>query len=108
MQADGTFSSDKHLLIVTQNASTDSPWSISTNPRGKYNDPARPDCNLRIPLWKLVRASTAAPIFFSPEEIHFTPGDDDLAPVERLPRLVENTKHWRWLDVEAGASAIHA
>ncbi|MCY7291800.1 MAG: patatin-like phospholipase family protein, partial [Ferruginibacter sp.] len=38
------------LLVVTMNRTTDSPWPISNNPFAKYNDPARPDCNLRIPL----------------------------------------------------------
>jgi len=55
------------LLVVTRNMTTDSPWPISTNPYAKYNDPDRDDCNLRIPLWQLVRASTAAPVFFPPE-----------------------------------------
>ena len=49
------------LLVVTRNETTDSPWPISSNPQSKYNDPERLDCNLRIPLWQLVRASTAAP-----------------------------------------------
>jgi len=57
------------LVAVTRNATTDSAWPISSNPFAKYNDPARSDCNLRIPLWKLVRASTAAPVFFPPEVI---------------------------------------
>jgi hypothetical protein len=57
------------LLAVTRNATTDSPWPISSNPDAKYNDPARDDCNLRIPLWQLVRASTAAPVYFPPEVI---------------------------------------
>ncbi len=55
------------LLVVTRNVTTDSPWPISSNPFAKYNHPDRPDCNLRIPLWQLVRASTAAPVFFPPE-----------------------------------------
>jgi predicted acylesterase/phospholipase RssA len=55
------------LLVVTRNLTTDSPWPISTNPFAKYNEPGRDDCNLRIPLWQLVRASTAAPVFFPPE-----------------------------------------
>lgn len=55
------------LLIVTRNVTTDSPWPISSNPDARYNDPQRRDCNLRIPLWQLVRASTAAPIYFPPE-----------------------------------------
>ena len=57
------------LLVVTRNASTDSPWPISNNPYAMYNNPKLPDCNLKIPLWQLVRASTAAPIFFPPEVI---------------------------------------
>ena len=59
------------LLVVTRNVTTDSPWPISSNPRAKYNESSRPDCNLKIPLWQLVRASTAAPIFFEPEVIQW-------------------------------------
>jgi patatin-like phospholipase/acyl hydrolase len=55
------------LLVVTRNASTGSPWPISNNPAAKYNDPESPGNNLQIPLWQLVRASTAAPTFFPPE-----------------------------------------
>jgi hypothetical protein len=57
------------LLAVMRNATTDSPWPITTNPKAKFNDPASPDCNMRLPLWQLVRASTAAPTFFQPENI---------------------------------------
>jgi uncharacterized protein len=63
------------LLVVTKNVTTDSPWPISSNPDAKYNDPSRPDCNLRIPLWQLVRASTAAPVFFPPEVLQWDPND---------------------------------
>jgi hypothetical protein len=52
-----------------RNATTDSPWPISNNPRAKYNAGGREDCNLRLPLWQLVRASTAAPTYFPPESI---------------------------------------
>ena len=62
-------------MIVTRNVTTDSPWPISSNPDGRYNDPARKDCNLRIPLWQLVRASTAAPIYFPPEVLNWDPSD---------------------------------
>lgn len=61
------------LLVVTRNMTTDSPWPISTNPFAKYNDASRDDCNLRIPLWQLVRASTAAPVFFPPEVVRLNP-----------------------------------
>ena len=64
------------LLIVTKNVSTDSAWPLSSNPSAKYNDISRRDCNLRAPLWQLVRASTAAPIYFPPEVIKWDPNDD--------------------------------
>ena len=57
------------LLIVTRNATTDSPWPVSNNPFAKYSDRTRKDCNLQIPLWQLVRASTAAPVYFPPEQL---------------------------------------
>lgn len=63
------------LLVVTRNVDTDSPWPISSNPEAKYNDPSRPDCNLKIPLWQLVRASTAAPVYFPPETLQWDKND---------------------------------
>jgi len=59
----------KYLLIVTRNASTGSPWPVSNNPNALYNDADRADCNLRIPIWVLLRASTAAPWYFAPQAI---------------------------------------
>lgn len=63
------------LMIVTRNATTDSPWPLSNNPRAKYNlretiGGVGQASNLDLPLWQLIRASTAAPVFFPPEEIH--------------------------------------
>jgi len=58
------------LLLMLRNASTGSAWPVSNNPRAHYNDPARANCNLRLPLWQLVRASTAAPAYFPAQEIH--------------------------------------
>lgn len=57
------------LLLIMRNATTDSPWPVSNNPRAKYNLETREDCNLKFPLWQLVRASTAAPTYFPPEII---------------------------------------
>jgi patatin-like phospholipase/acyl hydrolase len=57
------------LMLVLRNATTDSPWPVSNNPFAKYNDINRPDSNLNLPLWQLVRASTAAPTYFPPEVI---------------------------------------
>ena len=58
------------LLIVLRNATTDSPWPIWNNPFAKYNARGRADCNLDLPLWQLVRGSTAAPVYFPPEVIN--------------------------------------
>jgi hypothetical protein len=57
------------LMMVLRNATTDSPWPVSNNPKALFNDRDLPDCNLNFPLWQLVRASTAAPVFFPPEVI---------------------------------------
>jgi hypothetical protein len=57
------------LLLALRNASTGSAWPVTNNPNAKFNRRDLPDCNLNVPLWKLVRATTAAPFFFPPEEI---------------------------------------
>jgi hypothetical protein len=60
----------KYLLAVMRNATTGSAWPVTNNPRAKFNSPpTAPECNLNIPLWQLLRASTAAPTYFPPEEI---------------------------------------
>jgi hypothetical protein len=63
------------LLVVTRDVITDSPWPISSSPVSKCNDRQRADCNLQIPLWRLVRASTAAPGFFPPEVVEWEKGN---------------------------------
>ncbi len=63
------------VLVITRNVTTDSPWPISSNPEAKYNELGRKDCNLKIPLWQLVRASTAAPVFFPPEILQWDAND---------------------------------
>ncbi|MBY5871909.1 patatin-like phospholipase family protein [Rhizobium ruizarguesonis] len=85
--ADTVFGSDKLrtlLLLVMRNATTDSPWPLSNNPYAKYNDgssaePSRPDNNLKLSLWQLVRASTAAPTYFPPEVIVLKDQNNKLA-----------------------------
>jgi Patatin-like phospholipase len=57
------------LMMVVRNATTDSPWPVSNNPRAKFNDRNLACCNLDIPLWQLIRASTAAPTYFPPEKV---------------------------------------
>jgi hypothetical protein len=70
------------LTIVLHNTITDSPWPLSNNPSAKYNRPERnlstpADRNLDIGLTRIVRGSTAAPLYFAPERIRTGPGDDD-------------------------------
>ncbi len=57
------------LFLMLRNATTGSNWPLTNNPRAKYNRLDRDNCNLAFPLWKLVRASTAAPTFFPVESI---------------------------------------
>ncbi len=71
--ANGRFKS--LLTVVTMNRSTDSPWPISNNPLAHYNQPDRPDRNSKIKLFQLVRASTAAPVYFPPETLQWDPAD---------------------------------
>jgi patatin-like phospholipase/acyl hydrolase len=58
------------LLLNMYNCNTDSPWPLSNNPKAKYNRGTEQDGNnLFLPLWQLVRASTAAPTYFPPERV---------------------------------------
>lgn len=57
------------LMMVLRNETTDSPWPLSNATGARFNDRSRPDCNLDLPLWQLVRGSTAAPIYFPAEVI---------------------------------------
>ena len=64
-----------NLMLVLRNATTDSPWPLSNNPAAKFNLRGDGPCNLDLPLWQLVRASTAAPTYFPPEVITIRGGD---------------------------------
>ncbi len=59
------------LLVVTKRMDTGSPWPISNNPRGRYFTSQNDGIigNSDYHLWKVVRASTAAPTFFDPKRI---------------------------------------
>jgi len=71
------------LMMVMRNHTTDSPWPVWNNPAARYNQRVKDDgsprhnCNLDLPLWQLVRASTAAPTFFPPEVITLADGTPD-------------------------------
>lgn len=74
--SDTTLESDQlrtGLLVMSKRLDTGSPWPMSNNPKGKYfrntDSTSHWISNADYPLWKVVRASTAAPTFFDPEEI---------------------------------------
>jgi len=65
--ADTTLGSDQlrtNVLIVAKNATQGTTWFFTNNRKGKYY-PA----NSKLPLWQVVRASTAAPTYFPPQPI---------------------------------------
>jgi hypothetical protein len=59
------------LLVMTKRIDTGSPWPISNNPGGTYFTARENGVigNSDYPLWQVVRASTAAPAFFDPQQI---------------------------------------
>ena len=64
---DMTFESDElktGLCVVTKRADTGSTWPIINHPKAKYFDQ-----NKDMPVWQVIRASTAAPTYFEPEVI---------------------------------------
>jgi hypothetical protein len=63
------------LLVVMHRIDTDSIWPLSNNTWARYNDRSRDDCNLDFRLSKVVRGSTAAPVFFMPETIPVGPNE---------------------------------
>jgi hypothetical protein len=52
------------ILIVTKNATLGNDWFFTNNPNGQYFKN-----NAGLPLWQVVRASTAAPTYFPPQTI---------------------------------------
>ena len=57
------------LCIITKRADTGRTWPLHNNPQGMFFE-----LNRDLPLWKIVRASTAAPIYFRPERIDYGNG----------------------------------
>jgi hypothetical protein len=59
------------LMVMTKRIDTGSPWPISNNPGGTYFASRDNGVigNSDYPLWQVVRASTAAPSFFDPQQI---------------------------------------
>lgn len=62
------------LLLVMRNATTDSPWILTSFPETRFNQRdgksgRNLECNLDLPLWQLILASAAAPTYFAPEKV---------------------------------------
>lgn len=86
------------LLLVMHNSNTDSPWPLSNCTNAKYNRADRylkspPDRNLDISLTTLIRGSTAAPVYFPPQEIQigarkFTFEDGGVTPFNNPAMLM--------------------
>lgn len=102
------------LLILMRNATTGSPWPVSNNPAAYYNERARTDCNLDVPLWQILRASTAAPTYFPPERIaygtrHFTFVDGGVTPYNNpaLIAILTATLPQYHLAWPTGRTALH-
>jgi hypothetical protein len=64
---DTTLGSSKlrtNILIVSKNVTLGTTWFFTNNPKGKYFAN-----NRGLPLWQIVRASSAAPTYFPPRTI---------------------------------------
>jgi hypothetical protein len=64
------------LVVVTKRLDTGSPWPLMNNPRSRYfgSDGKGRIGNGDFPLWQVVRASTAAPMYFDPETLTIAEG----------------------------------
>jgi patatin-like phospholipase/acyl hydrolase len=58
------------LCVVAKRADTNSTWPLINHPEGIYFEN-----NRNIPLWQVVRASTAAPTYFAPQLIDVGKGE---------------------------------
>jgi uncharacterized protein len=60
------------LMIMSKRMDTGSPWPLTNHPRDKYSQPVfgkKRIGNRNMLLWQVVRASTAAPHYFKPEDL---------------------------------------
>lgn len=77
------------LCIVTKRADTNSTWPLLNHPGGKYFNSADGK-NKDILLWKAVRASAAAPTFFTPQVIDVGGGMNSAAFVDGGMTMANN------------------
>jgi len=100
------------LAIVAKRLDTGSPWVVHNNPKGKYYEPragGTSTANKDFLLRKIVRASTAAPHYFEPEEIEISrdtrgafvdggisPHNNPALQLLMLATLGGHELNWRW------------
>ena len=80
------------LMIMSKRLDTGSPWPLTNHPNAKYfkQEPGTQTIpNADYPLWKIVRASTAAPSFFKPEQMTIASRMIDGQPVIESGNFVD-------------------
>lgn len=60
------------LMVCTKRLDTGSPWVLTNSPNAPYWERGR---NKTYKLWRILRASAAAPLFFEPLEFEIAPAD---------------------------------
>ncbi|MGD9804172.1 MAG: patatin-like phospholipase family protein [Hyphomicrobiaceae bacterium] len=60
------------LMVCTKRLDTGSPWILTNSPNAAYWEKGR---NKAYKLWRILRASAAAPLFFEPLEFEIAPAD---------------------------------
>ncbi|MEZ5818724.1 MAG: patatin-like phospholipase family protein [Hyphomicrobiaceae bacterium] len=60
------------LMVCTKRLDTGSPWVLTNSPKAPYWEKGN---NKAYHLWRILRASTAAPLFFEPLEFEIAPAD---------------------------------
>jgi hypothetical protein len=60
------------MMICTKRIDTGSPWILTNSPKAPYWDKGN---NKAYKLWRILRASTAAPLLFEPIELEIAPPD---------------------------------
>jgi predicted acylesterase/phospholipase RssA len=60
------------LMVCTKRLDTGSPWVLTNSPNAPYWERGR---NKAYKLWRILRASAAAPLFFEPLEFEIAPPD---------------------------------
>lgn len=92
------------LMMVMRNTSTDSPWPVSNNPGARFNARDHEACNLDLLLWQLVRASTAAPVYFPPEKVRI--GDKHFVFVDGAITTYNNPSFLTFLMATLGVYGV--